>query len=162
MSVKYSSILIMVMYSRTILQLRESGWHHWPGGTSHGRQRRWREKSVKRWQAVHSLVIKGRERTPANIPTHHQSFQHCIPVTGTPSERLLQCCCLYSPSVFTTPLNEHWLVNTYFRVHTANISLRHWDYLFYNLIDAAKILAEYKECVLNQPRVILQAIHALD
>ena len=38
MSVKYSSILIMVMYSRTVLQLRESGCHHWPGGTSHGRQ----------------------------------------------------------------------------------------------------------------------------
>jgi len=39
--------------------------------------------------------------------------------------------------------------------------------LFDDLIGAAKIPAEYKECVLNQPdrfsaRVILQAIHALD
>jgi len=43
------------------------------------------------------------------------------------------------------------LVNPYFRVHTANISLCHWDYLFYDLNGAAKIPAEYKECVLNQP-----------
>jgi len=61
-----------------------------------------------------------------NIPTHDQSIERCI-VAGTPSEWLLHCCCSYSPSAFTTPLNEHTLANPYFRVHTANISLRHWD-----------------------------------
>ena len=72
-----------------------------------------------------SSTQSGQRGKRANIPTHHQSVQRCIPVAGTPSEWLLQCCCLYSPSAFTAPLNEHTLANPYFRVHTANISLRH-------------------------------------
>ena len=124
MSVKYSSILTMVMYSRTVLQLRESGLYHSPGGTSHGRQevegeiRKALASSTQSYQQGKRANTSEHSNPPPKRPALYPSRRNAFRMA---TSMLLLVLAISFYNTF-----EWARANPYFRGHTANISLRHW------------------------------------